>query len=1136
MSMSSEAETLKRLQEAEYILRKALNPFVARHMEARFGSGWRLYASRAKGSDPKGELDLYGLLLTVIQNWTEVFGKHLPVEARSFIYIARDGRNATAHAATPIDGRNALRHLDAHLELLRILKAGTEAAKVQALYDAQRSAGVPPAPAAETAALPDEAHDAGETPALPPGLAEPRHHSSLQRMLGLDGPLERLVPWRTVAFPRIDVLENRFLDAEFAADLAAVDRGVAPEEYGKAHAFFQMTLPTTGLVRVLRSAYERLTSTGGDPVIGLQTAFGGGKTHSLLALYHMASLETPGDVFALREVVRGAAGTWRPARVAAFVGTAFGPDVPFETEGGRTIRTLWGYLAWRLLGDEGLAEVASAEAAGTSPGSVALERVLRAAAPCLILLDEVVAYVRQLGEARFESHLTFFQELTEAVKLVPGAVVVASLPESATEAGGAKGQEALRRLEKIFGRIQSPWLPASGQETLIIVTHRLFSALDPRSEKTRDQTVKAFHDLYRKHRGEFPPHVAESGYLEEMRLCYPFHPELLSRLAKDWAGLEKFQRTRGVLKLLAQVVATLWDEERDDPLILPAHVPLRNQRVRAALLNPIDPGYGAVIEREVEGVNALPALMEANPTRNITRARAATRVARALFVCSVPSASQANKGISGPDIRLACVMPGDQIDVFGNALREFAERAVYLYEEAGRYWLAPQPTLNKLADDRARALSPEEVDADIVRMLREEGKTRGGFARVHAALDDPTDADDTMELGLVILGPVHAHAGRAAEDGPATRAVADALLRRGGAQRKYRNTLVFLAADVGSLEQVRAATRKALAWESILKDAEAGLELTASQRRDAADKVRSGRQGALDALRAAWSHGLYPVKTADGTPDPKPLVTPRPFVIEHVAVSGRIGNRPIPVAAFEKFEKDGIVTKALGPESFWHRLKDLWPADAPHLAVTEVATWFASYVYLDRLRDRVVLSGAIEAAVARTDPPFALARLKEDGSGYRDISLRRTVAVSFDSNLVLLRREEAERLLAAPAPAAASFGSRQVATLATDSTVLAGRLEPQPAGAPAVTVDTQKTLTRFYGSLDLDPNRPVAKLGSVVDGVLSELARPGGARVRLVLEIHAEAPGGFPEDVVAVVRDNMKTLGFDDAASGFAEN
>jgi len=164
----------------------------------------------------------------------------------------------------------------------------------------------------------------------------------------------------------------------------------------------------------------------------------------------------------------------------------------------------------------------------------------------------------------------------------------------------------------------------------------LFQALDAEGERARDETVKAFADLYRRNPAEFPPEAREARYTELLRLSYPIHPELFDRLAKDWSSLEKFQRTRDVLRFMANVVGVLWQAQARDPLILPARVRVAHERVRASVLYPLDPAFAAVVDREVDGDGSLPARIEANPTRRISQARAATRAARAVFLCSAP--------------------------------------------------------------------------------------------------------------------------------------------------------------------------------------------------------------------------------------------------------------------------------------------------------------------------------------------------------------------------------------------------------------------------------------------------------------------------------------------------------------------
>ena len=668
---------------------------------------------------------------------------------------------------------------------------------------------------------------------------------------------------------------------------------------------------------------------------------------------------------------------------------------------GPRVYTVWGYLAWRLAGEAGLELMAEAEAARTSPGSGLLAELFWLAGPSLILLDELTMFARQLEDARFEAFLSFIQSLTEAASMAPGILIVGSLPESDTEAGGQRGIEALLRMEKVFGRVQSPWLPASGDETYEIIRRRLFQPLDAEGEKARDETVKAFADMYRKNAAEFPPEAKEKRY-EELCFSYPIHPELFDRLSKDWAMLDKFQRTRGVLRFLANVVGVLWHSETRDPLITPARVPIAHERVCASVLYPLDPAFAAVVSRQVDGDSSLPSRMEVNPTRRISQLRAATRSARAVFLCTAPLVGQSNHGVTGQGLRLACAEPGDQLAIFGEALRELTERAAFLYEEAGRYWFSTQPTLNRLADERARALPEHEVDGAITEMLREDSTTRGGFNRVFAAPDDPTTIDEAPNLSLVILGPSTPHAGRGVAKSLATETVTDILTRCRASQRKYRNTLLFVAADEGQLGTAREAMRRSLAWASITSEVRLmQQQLTQGQAADAEEKGRTNREGARRAVRNAWSHILYAEKT-DATPAGKA------FDLEHLGLSAKDRNA-IPVGVYDKAKSDDIVKERLGAETLWLKLKDLWPAESPHLAINEIAEWFSAHAYLPKLRDRVVLETSVRDALGKFDAAFGYAERFDMAKGfYEGLIYAKAAPEIFSTGGLLVRADVAK--------------------------------------------------------------------------------------------------------------------------------
>jgi len=498
----------------------------------------------------------------------------------------------------------------------------------------------------------------------------------------------------------------------------------------------------------------------------------------------------------------------------------------------------------------------------------------------------------------------------------------------------------------------------------------------------------------RKNAAEFPPEAKDGRYLELLRVSYPIHPELFDRLSKDWASLPTFQRTRGVLKLMANVVGVLWQQQTRDPLITPARVPLANERVRASVLYPLDGAFNAVVDREVDRDGSLPSQLEANPSRRITQARAATRSARAIFLGTAPHAGGPNAGINAQSLRLACAEPGDQLAIFGEALRELTVSAAYLYEEAGRYWFSTQPTLNRDADNRAKALPVHEVDAAIVQVLHDDARHKGGFHRVFPAPDDPISIDEADSLSLVILGPPTPHSGKGTAKSAATDAAADTLMRCRASQRRYRNTLLFAAPDEALLATAREAVRKALAWESIVKDDRLQQQLTQGQAADAKEKAKNHRSGAETAVRLAWSHILFPVKT-DST------AAGSAFDLDHLSVTDR-DRAAIPTAGAKEQAWATLIEGELTIAMFRAVLSGFADPDQPALAeayrekyfqvIGDVWRKWSSAMAQDFASGAYTVCAISQETVEMTDayigdanPPAALRRLLIEG---RDDVLR----------------------------------------------------------------------------------------------------------------------------------------------------
>ena len=474
---------------------------------------------------------------------------------------------------------------------------------------------------------------------------------------------------------------------------------------------------------------------------------------------------------------------------AVFVGTQISPGKPHKKPDGTVVRTLWGEIAWQLGGKEGYKLVKEDDEHATNPGD-SLKELFNKYGPCLILIDEWVAYARQLHTAAdlpagtFETHFTFAQALSEAAKAAKNTLLVVSIPASESphqkaergvtdiEVGGERGREALSRLKNAIGRVEASWRPASPDEGFEIVRRRLFQPLSGDQFVARDAVARAFVELYGSQQQEFPSECREADYERRMKMAYPIHPEMFDRLYGDWSTLDKFQRTRGVLRLMAAVIHSLWERQDSNVLIMPGNVPVDDQFVQFELTRYLEDQWVPVIEKDVDGANSLPLNLDRdNP--NLGRYSACRRVARTIYMGSAPMQRAAHRGIEDRQVKLGCVQPGEAVATFGDALRRLTDSATYLYVDGRRYWYSTQPTVTRLADDRAGQMTDDQVSDEIITRLREQARTRSDFSKVHSCLPS-SDVADEREARLVILGPDFPHTNR--DDKSPARREAAAIL------------------------------------------------------------------------------------------------------------------------------------------------------------------------------------------------------------------------------------------------------------------------------------------------------------------------------------------------------------------------
>ena len=1113
----------ERVGKAMVLLGEGLAPFAARECEAEFGEDWTVGVQR---SDTRGvgrtrnvnPTDPQFLLKVMWDEWNSIFRKKLGRAERNYVSELQDARNQWAHNE-PFTVDRALRAMDTAKLLLESVGAGPHATRVDQLHK-------------------ELLRQRFEEQARKSHRKATAAQAKAQESISQAG----LPSWRDVAEPHDDVTSGGFHLAEFAANLHQVWRGKAALEYGDPAEFFRRTYITEGLSSLIVGAARRFSGTGGDPVVQLQTNFGGGKTHALIALYHLASGTSATKLKGVEELLaaQGLELPATPVRRAVVVGHQLLPGETSVKDDGTRVRTMWGELAYQLGGAEGYALVAEADRTGTNPGA-ALTELFRSCAPCLVLIDEWVGYARQLygmpglPAGSFDAHFSFAQALTDAASSTPGALLVATIPSSQIEVGGEGGQAALTRLENLFARMQANWRTATAEESFEIVRRRLFKDLSDEASSQRDTVVKAFSELYQKQASEFPPECREGDYQRRMKATYPVHPELFDRLFGEWSALERFQRTRGVLRLMAEVVHSLWINNDPNLLILPSTIPIDDSKVSEELIRYLESDWRTVVEADIDGDNALPLRLDKeNP--NLGRFLATRKVARTVYFGSAPSQHAANKGLDDRAIKLGCIQPGDERPaIFGDALRKLSDQATYLYRDGARYWYALQPTVNRMAQDRAENhFNDADVDEEIRRRLDTAlNGDRGAFAAVHVCPRSSADVPDTDEARLVVLDPTMSHDTKTNRS-EALRAAKQMLTERSGGARQCRNMLVFLAADVSRLAELRQAVRSHLAWLSIRDDAES-LGLDPFQTRQTETKSDDADKTVDSRIPETYVWMLNPsLPSEDLTGETrweKARVTALGTLAERASRKLVHDESLLPVYAGSRLQWD------LNRVPLWRDDPDQPGDDQSSVSVNQLWSYITQYLYLPRLVSRSVLEDSIRDGAQSTtwaDDGFAYAD-SHDGERYIGLRAGELLMAVAPSGLVVhpavaARQLDAEAVERAErAKRASGVGTLDDPRSATVTVANAGDSDKpgadpdDPSAAPRPAMPT-----RYYGRITVGADRWTRTAANIAEEIVKRLNAADNAQTQITIEVEATSDSGFDEAVQRTVTENATTLKFDD--------
>lgn len=939
-----------------------------------------------------------------------------------------------------------------------------------------------------------------------------------------------LKPWREIAVPHEDVLKGTFQQAEFAADLSRVHDGTATPEYQNPVLFYQRTFITEGMRLLLDSVLKRLVGQGGDPVIQLQTAFGGGKTHTMLAVYHLAKGEVPaGELPGVPPILDAAGVTELPrARRVVLDGNKLAPNMP-QTCNGVSVRTLWGQLAWQLGREAGYAQVREADESGTSPGKEILARLLAEYAPCVILMDELVAYVRQFDEGKsyaggtYDSNLSFIQALTEALKFVPNAVLLASLPESDKEAGSQRGIAALASLSHYFARVQALWKPVATEEAFEIVRRRLFSSINDRL--AAESVCRAFADFYAANSGDFPHETLESQYYSRLIHAYPIHPEIFDRLFEDWSSLDSFQRTRGVLKLMAKVIYRLWKDGNNDLLIMPGSLPLYEADTRNEAIYYLPQGWDPVLERDIDGERAETTDIEHRDTR-LGSVQACRRTARTIFLGSAPTtASQIVRGLELERVVLGSVQPGQQTGIFKDALRRLGDRLHYLNSANNRFWFDTRPNLRREMEERKRRFQDKEDVFPAIRDRLQKSFATGVFGGIHV-FTTSGDVPDDWALRLVVLPPDAAYnklAPRLALD-----KATEILKNRGDQPRQKQNRLIFLAADYDTANRLKDQVRSMLAWQSIVADIkELKLNLDQFQARQAGKSLEDTQAALQRMIRETYRWLLAPMQEV------RPGKGISELQWEYFQLNAGAPNFSQEI---ERVLKDNeLLISEWAPIHLTNLLKSwFWKEGVKEANAAEVWRKTCCYLYMPRLKKDDVLRHSIAAGVQSRDF-FGIAQGKEEGT-YKGFIFGHATTPILDDALLLIE----------PAAAAAFDEAKRVAEEAArlelvkkiegtgdknkpDGIEDTSKPSYPPNKVPSVPPSPPAIKRNFYANIELNPIQSKKQFADLVDEVVMQFTSHPGVKVKIAIEIQAESETGFDDGLQRAVKENCNVLKFKNA-------
>ena len=685
----------------------------------------------------------------------------------------------------------------------------------------------------------------------------------MENLQGFNG--NGLPAWFNVVVPQSDIRDGVLDESIFAANIEEVASGTAPVVYQDIRYFFECTYVTEGIKELIRRVVQALNGQESqNRVISLQTGFGGGKTHSLISLYHVVKdsstfkrLGTASSILEPQDMPQ-----FDHARVAVFTQNTVSVVDGHKVSDDIITHTLWGELAWQLGGREGYERVRNADIQMVAPTAQDIKPIIEGASPALILIDELADYCNRasgkvVGSGTlFTQTNSFIQTLTEVVASVPKTVLICTLPASAREVASSEiGQEILSALETRVVRVGSSVKPVDDEEIYEVVRRRLFDRIT--NYDVIEQVARKYKDMYHNRRDSLPAEADRVAYVERIKKSYPFHPELIDLFHIRWGSDSKFQRTRGVLRLLASIVKDLWSRKSSlagtQALIQTSDVRLENlPTLQSQITSLMGSQWDSVMHADVFGtISNAYKLDEQNVGNHIGEYHLATAVTTTVLMASIGSSSQ--RGLTLKQLKLCLLKPDafQHIDI-DSTVNQLENVVHYMYKSSiggeQSFWFQSKPNINILVNQAKGDVKEEEVNAEIMRMVKQSVVNLG---QVKVLVDPTGDVPEQKQLTFVVMHPKYTVAAGGDVSRSAQYAIKQMAQMKGSSQRVYRNTMLFLVCSEAGKAALSMKLREYLACDKIMT--EYSSQLDQDQRKDIADRKRMSGDAAKEQLIHAYN-------------------------------------------------------------------------------------------------------------------------------------------------------------------------------------------------------------------------------------------------------------------------------------------